>query len=167
MSTIPTATLKRLAVNVPRFHEILAEAREREANEADTVTIVADMLDEVFGYDKYAEITRGLEILGTFCDLAIKSGDQVQCLIEVKPIGVSLKDSQMLQALNFATRESIRLVVLTNAVDWQVHGINIENEIQHEHLYSFNVLAVNPIRTDDQELLFRLCKESMQGDSVD
>lgn len=167
MTNVPAKSAERLATTVPKFQEILARARERNANEADTVTIVIDILDEIFGYDKFAEITRKYEILGTFCDLAINTGDEVDVVIEVKPIGLRLKDSQMLQALNYASRESIRLVVLTNGIDWQVHEINLEDEIPHRHLYNFNILAVNPIRTDDQELLFQFCKEGMQADSAD
>ena len=34
--------------------------------------IVADILSEIFGYDKYNEVTSEYAIKGTYCDLAIK-----------------------------------------------------------------------------------------------
>lgn len=45
---------------------------------SDTVTIVTDMLEEVFGFDKYSEITREYAIQGTFCDLSIKSVKKIE-----------------------------------------------------------------------------------------
>ena len=62
-------------------------------NESDTVVIVMDMLQEIFGYDKYSDITSEHAIKGTFCDLAIKLEGAVQLLIEVKAIGLELKDT--------------------------------------------------------------------------
>jgi len=41
-------------------------------SEADTITLVKDLLSEVLGYDKYAELTSEHSIRGTYCDLAIK-----------------------------------------------------------------------------------------------
>jgi hypothetical protein len=37
---------------------------------SDTVIIVTDVLAEVFGYDKYSELTAEFAISGTYCDLA-------------------------------------------------------------------------------------------------
>jgi len=99
MASIPTATSKRLISSVPKFKRILSRASERDVNESDTVTIVTDMLEEVFGYDKYKEITREYSISGTYCDLAIKRNGKVDYLIEVKAIGLSLKDGKLLDTL--------------------------------------------------------------------
>jgi len=73
MANIPATTSKRLVACVPKFRKILSRAQERDVNESDTVTIVTDMLEEVFGFDKYSEITREYAIQGTYYDLAIKS----------------------------------------------------------------------------------------------
>jgi hypothetical protein len=55
------------------FQPVLAKARDKDINESDTVTIIVDVLSQVFGYDKYTEITSEVSIKHTFCDLAIKS----------------------------------------------------------------------------------------------
>lgn len=47
------------------------------------MTIVKDLLSEVFGFDKYAELTSEL-IRGTYCDLAVKLDGKPRVLIEVK-----------------------------------------------------------------------------------
>jgi hypothetical protein len=48
--------------------------------------IVTDLLAEVFGYDKYSEVTRELCIRGTYCDPATRIDGKFQMLI-AKPIG--------------------------------------------------------------------------------
>jgi len=113
MANIPTVTSKRIVAAVPKFRKILEQARERDVNESDTVTIITDILEEVFGFDKYAEITREYAIQGTYCDLAIKSAKKIEYLIEVKAVGISLKDSHLRQAVTYASQEGIRWVILT------------------------------------------------------
>lgn len=56
---------ERLIAGLKRFQPILQAAKARDLGESDTVTIVTDMLAEVFGYDKYAEITSEFAIRGT------------------------------------------------------------------------------------------------------
>ena len=51
------------------------------------------MLADVFGFDKYSEITSEFSIRSTFVDLAIQLDGKLQMLIEVKAIGLELKDS--------------------------------------------------------------------------
>ena len=53
------------------------------------------MLADVFGYDKYSEVTRELCIRGTFCDLATRIDGKFQLLREVKAIGLDLKDAHV------------------------------------------------------------------------
>jgi hypothetical protein len=43
---------------VPKFQQVLNLAKDRDVNEADTVSIIKDMLADIFGYDKYLDITR-------------------------------------------------------------------------------------------------------------
>ena len=69
---IPKKVADRLAGGLKRFKPVLEAAKDRDVNESDTSMIVTDMLAEVFGFDKYAEVTREYAIRGTFCDLATK-----------------------------------------------------------------------------------------------
>lgn len=58
MANISPTVVKRLSSSVPKFQKILKRAKENDINEADTVTIITDILEEVFGFDKYSEVTR-------------------------------------------------------------------------------------------------------------
>ena len=105
MASVPKRVSERLAASIRRFQPILSAARSRDVGEADTVTIVKDMLAEVFGYDKYAEVTSEYAIRGTYCDLATKIDGVLQALIEVKAIGLELKDSHVKQAVDYIQAE--------------------------------------------------------------
>lgn len=167
MASIPALVTKRLTTNIPKFKKVLDSARERDVNESDTVTIVTDMLEEIFGFDKYTDITREYSIQNTFCDLAIKTGKRVEYLIEVKAIGLSLKDNHLKQAVNYASREGIKWVVLTNGITWDVYRVSLEDRVNCELLFSFDFLEINPRKKDQQEMLFLLCKRGIQKDLID
>lgn len=92
MATIPKKVAERLVAGIKRYQPILAAAKARDVGETDTVTIIKDMLADVFGYDKYSELTSEYAIRGTFCDLAIKLDGKLSTLIEVKAIGIDLKE---------------------------------------------------------------------------
>jgi len=57
MTNIPKKTRERLCEGLKKFKPVLDAARKKDVNESDTVTIVTDMLAEIFGYDKYFELT--------------------------------------------------------------------------------------------------------------
>src|SRR3990170_1769707 len=101
MARLSKKAVERIAAGLKRFQPILAAAKSRDVNESDTVVIVTDLLQEVFGYDKYAEITSEHVIRGTFCDLAVKLDGTLAFLIEVKAIGLELKEQHIKQADGF------------------------------------------------------------------
>lgn len=167
MGNVPTVVAKRLTTTVPKFKKILSRAKERDVNESDTVTIVTDMLEEIFGFDKYSEITREYSIQGTYCDLAIKTGKRIEYLIEVKAVGIDLNEKHLKQAVNYASREGIKWVVLTNGIQWEIHRVSLEDKVQNERLFSFNFADINPRQKDQRDLLFLLCKRGVQKDLID
>jgi hypothetical protein len=69
---IPARVEDRMVTALKRILPLLAQQKTRDISEADTVTIVKDVLSDILGYDKYAELTGELAIRGTYCDLAIK-----------------------------------------------------------------------------------------------
>ena len=84
---IPSRIRERLIAGLKRLVPIVAQQKDRDVSEADTVTIVKDVLSEVFGYDKYTELTGEHAIRGTYCDLAVKLDSKLVELIEVKSAG--------------------------------------------------------------------------------
>jgi len=132
MANIPKKVLDRFVKQTARFQKILKTAVNNDLNEADTVTIVTDILSDVFGYDKYSEITSEYQIRNTYCDLAIKISDEVKYLLEVKSISLSLKESHLKQAVDYGAHEGIQWVVLTNGLIWRVYSIVLKKAIEFE-----------------------------------
>ena len=142
-----------------RFQPIVSAAKARDVGESDTVTIVTDMLAEIFGYDKYAEITSEQCIKGTYCDLAIKLEGGIQSIIEVKAIGIELKDQHVKQAVDYAANQGVEWVVLTNGVTWRVYKVFFVRPIDQEMVFDFDFLTLNPRAVQHIELMYLFCKE--------
>ncbi|MBL8751421.1 MAG: type I restriction enzyme HsdR N-terminal domain-containing protein, partial [Planctomycetes bacterium] len=102
------------AENLKRFAPILTAQRDRDVSESDTVTIVEDLLSDLFGFDKYAEVTSEFAIRSTYCDLAIKIENKLRLLIEVKAIGITLNEKHVKQVVDYAANQGLDWVVLTN-----------------------------------------------------
>lgn len=159
MSKIPTKVSARLAAGLKRFQPILDSARARDVSEADTVTIVKDVLAEVLGYDKYAELTSEHAIRGTYCDLAVKIEGKLAWLIEVKAAGVELKDGHVKQAIDYAANQGCEWVALTNGVRWLVYRVGFGKPIESTQIAEIDVATLNPRKEDDLSLLWLLSKE--------
>jgi hypothetical protein len=133
----------RLAAGLKRFQPVLAAAKTRDINESDTSLIVTDMLADIFGYDKYSELTRELCIRGTFCDLATKVDGKFQTIIEVKAIGLDLKDAHIKQAVDYAANQGIEWVVLTSGPIWRVFRVIFGKSIDAELVLDIDLLQLN------------------------
>ena len=120
MPRIPQKVARRLSLGLKQFQPILESAKSRDVNESDTVVIVTDILSEIFGYDKYNEVTSEYAIKGTYCDLAIRLNGKLHYLIEVKAIGSDLKENHIKQAIDYAANEGVDWVLLTNGITWRV-----------------------------------------------
>jgi hypothetical protein len=161
MVKVPKRIADRLQKQVGRFQRILQKARDRDINEDDTVTIVTDMLAEVFGFDKYVEITSEQAIRGTYCDLAIKTEGSIRYLIEVKAVGLTLKENHLVQAMNYGANQGVSWVVLTNGIIWEIYALKFERPIDCDLVCRFNFLELSGRRAEDRELLFLLCREGI------
>lgn len=158
---IPGKLADRLASGLKRFAPILAAAKSRDVNESDTSMIVTDMLAEIYGYDKYSEVTRELAIRGTFCDLATRIDGKFQMLIEVKAIGLELKDAHVKQAVDYAANQGVEWVALTNGQLWRVFRVIFAKPIDTELVLDIDLLALSPKNSGDLESLYLLTRESM------
>lgn len=167
MAKTPKKVAERLAKSLGQFQRVLAEAQARDVNESDTVTIVTDMLSELFGYDKYADVTSEQAIRGTYCDLAVRIDSDIKFLIEVKAIGLTLKENHLRQAVNYGANQGIPWVVLTNGAIWDIHRIKFEQPISHELVCSFDLRSLSPRKRSDHDLLYILCKEGLSKDAIE
>jgi predicted type IV restriction endonuclease len=167
MPTVPAKVFDRLVNGLKRFQPILSAAKARDAGEADTSTIVKDLLSEVFGFDKYTEITSEHAIKGTYCDLAVKLEGKLQILIEVKAVGLDLKDSHTRQAVDYAANQGVEWVFLTNGVVWRVYRVFFGQPISQELVYECDLLSVNPKNKSQVENLFLFAKEGQNKSVLD
>lgn len=159
MPKMPAKVQERIVNGLKRFQPILGSAKARDVGESDTVTIITDMLAEIFGYDKYSEITSEHAIRGTYCDLATKIDGQLSMLIEVKAIGLDLKDSHVKQAVDYAANQGTDWVVLTNGVAWRVYKITFSKPIDQELVIEIDFLNLSHKSQKDLDSLYLFCKE--------
>jgi hypothetical protein len=165
MASIPGKVEDRLIAGIKRFQTVLSDAKKRDAGEADTVTVVIEMLSEVFGYDKFSEITAEHAVKGTFCDLALKIDGAVSTLIEVKAIGIDLKDNHVAQAVNYAVHQPVSWVILTNGIAWRIYRVLFSKPIGQEKVVDINFLELKP--KEDFETLFLWSKEGWKRTALE
>jgi hypothetical protein len=166
MASIPKKVAERLVSGLKRYQPILAAAKARDVGETDTVTIIKDMLADVFGYDKYSELTSEYAIRGTFCDLAVKLDAKLSTLIEVKAIGIDLKEQHVKQAVDYAANQGVDWVLLTNGIRWCVYHVLFTRPIQTELVVDIDFSVLSARSEADIELLYLWCKEGWQRSAL-
>ena len=158
---IPKRVTDRIKKSSKKFTKIINSAYKADINESDTVLIVRDMLEEIFGYDRYAEITTEYVVRGVFCDVAIKIDNELRYLIEVKNIGTDLKENHLRQAMEYSTKANLDWVILTNGRVWNTYKITYKRPIQIEQIFEINWLEENLKDESFIERIFCLCKEGI------
>lgn len=162
---IPKRVADRLSRSVGKFQEVLQQARDRDVNEADTVDIIKDMLADVFGYDKYVDITSEFAVRGSYCDLAIKIENTVEYMIEAKAIGHTIKPNHIRQAVDYGSNNGVPWVILTTGVQWQLYKIRFEKPINHDMVCGLDFMSVDPKNEEHLAKLYLFCKEGLSKDA--
>ncbi|MGL4609695.1 MAG: type I restriction enzyme HsdR N-terminal domain-containing protein [Trueperaceae bacterium] len=166
MFKIPKKTQDRFFDSLKRYQAIANSQKSRDISEADTVTLVKDILADVFGYDKYSELTSEQQIKGTFCDLAVKLDEKIVFLIEVKAAGIELNDTHLRQVVNYGAHQGVKWIVLTNSLDWKLYYINDGLPINFDEVSSFNLLTLNLRNEEDIKRMFLLSVEGALGHAM-
>jgi hypothetical protein len=125
------------------------------------VTIVKDILADVFGYDKYTEITGEYAIRSTYCDLAVKIDNKIQFLIEVKAIGLELKEGHLRQVVEYGANQGVPWVMLTNGIRWQLYKLRLDQKVNYDQVLSLDFDILNLRSDDDRDKLFALTKQAL------
>jgi predicted type IV restriction endonuclease len=135
---------KQTAAQLARFATAFREARERNANESDTVMYLVKFFEDVFGYDSLkGEISKEQAIKDRYCDLALKVEGAVRVLVEVKAASAkALADKHIEQAGNYGSRAGVPWVLLTNGIEWRLYHLSFsEGEgIVHDVVFEANLL---------------------------
>lgn len=160
--SLPAKVTDRMKSSLKRFQTVLKKAKARDINESDTVLIITDMLEQIFGYDKYTEITSEHAIRNTFCDLAVNTDGDLAFLIEVKAIGLDLKENHIKQAVDYAANQGTDWVVLTNGIEWHIYKVIFGKPISAELVEKFDMLELSNKNKDHLGILGLLAKESQK-----
>lgn len=166
MIKMPKKVLDRFAAQVKTYQGIASSHKTRDVSEADTVTLVKDIMAYVFGYDKYMELTGEQQIRGTYCDLAVKVEGKIKYLVEVKAAGIDLNDTHLRQAINYGVGQGIEWIVLTNSIEWRLYRIKFGQPVDFEEVSAFNLINMNVRNEDDQKRMFLLCREGITTDAM-
>ena len=166
MLKIPKKVSDRWPASVKGLVNVAVSHKTKDVSEADTVTLVKDMLSDIFGLDKYNELTSEQQIRGTFCDLAVKIDGKIRVLIEVKAAALTLNDNHLRQAINYGAHEGIEWIVLTNALEWRLYKIKFGQPVDYEQVSAFCLPDINLKNEEDQRKLFLLCREGITSDAM-
>jgi len=166
MFNIPKKVIDRATASLKNYQKIAESHRARDVSEADTVTLIKDILADVCGFDKYTELTSEQQIRGTFCDLAIRIDGKIRVLLEAKAAGVDLNESHLRQAINYAANQGIEWVMLTNSIRWRLFRMKFAQPIDAEEICSFDLTTLNPRAEDDQRKLFMISREGVLADAM-
>jgi hypothetical protein len=163
---------KAMASKLARYAQIFKDARERGANESDTVMYLVRMFEDILGFDSLAnEISKEVSIKDKYCDFCTKIDGEIEYLVEAKSAAhKTLKEKDIEQAENYASRSGITWVVLTNGIDWHLyHLVFAEQEgITHDLVFSFNLL--DEIENDIDKIwsfLRLISKEGLLNDELE
>lgn len=163
---VPKKVQDRIASSLKAFQGVLQQQKARDVSEADTVTVVKDLLCEIFGFDKYAELTSEHNIRGTYCDLAVKIDARLAMLIEVKAIGVELKDQHVKQAVDYASNQGCEWVVLTNGIEWRLYHVLFKKPIDKQEIAQINMLTASARNEEDVERLYLITREGFSKSAL-
>jgi len=166
MPSVPKRVAERIKDSFKTYGQVLVAQRDRDVSEADTVTVVKDLLSDMFGYDKYAEVTSEFAIRGTYCDLAIKIDGKLRLLIEVKAIGIALTEKHVKQAVDYAANQGLDWVVLTNGIRWLLFRVAFKKPIEAKIVAEFDLLAGNPKDDDTLQRIYLITREGFLKGAV-
>ena len=161
MAKISKRIQDRIKAAMRRFKPLLKAARERDAGRADTATLALDLLSELFGYDRYTEITSELDNKESVFDFAIQTDDQPRMLVRVSPIGFAPDDRYLLATAQYAQLNAIEWIILTNGIGWQVHHVEDvgANAPETPVVLAFDLLQMQPGRGAHLETIHLLTRE--------
>jgi predicted type IV restriction endonuclease len=80
-------------------------------------------------------------------------------LIEVKAIGLELKEQHVKQVVDYAANQGIDWVVLTNGTHWRIYNVVFGKPIDQELVIDIEICALNPKSAADLEVVYLFCKE--------
>jgi predicted type IV restriction endonuclease len=88
-------------------------------------------------------------------------------LIEVKAIGIELKDTHVRQIIDYAANEGLDWVILSNGLKWRIYKVIFSKPIQSALVAEINALDLKYKTKDDVQKIYILTKEAISKSSLD
>lgn len=161
MSKYEIKAQKRIESIIGRYTDIVRRAEQAGFNEADTSAIAKDMLGEVFGYDKFFDVTSEYKIKGHYVDYGVKIDNELRFLVETKAIGIPLEEKHLFQLIAYSANQGLEWMVLTNARVWQCYHLALGKGSETKLVFQVDFLDDNQPLNEKIENLFLLTKEGM------
>ena len=161
MTKINRKIQERLRAGLRCFKPLLNAAQERDASRADTATLALDLLSDLFGFDRYSEVTSELDNREAVYDFAIHSGNSVAMLVRVSPVCSAPDDRYLIATAQHALLHGVEWIVLTNGIGWQVHHVEDTGKTRPETpiVLAFDLSHMQPGQDSHIETLFLLTRE--------
>ncbi len=158
---------KSTTTKLKKYAQVFREAKDRNANESDTVMYLIKFFEDVLGYDSLTgEISKEVLVKDRYCDFGIKLSGELKFLVEVKASSnKSLQEKDIEQAENYGSRMGIKWVLLTNGIEWQLYHLSFSEGDGITHDMVFNVNLVENADIDPEKVwnsIGLLEKESIQ-----
>lgn len=152
---------ERIKKGLRRMNGVVERGLRDGYKEADTRKIVTDVLVQLLGWNEYDNITCEQMISSRYADYVIrKNGEQI-AVVEVKQIGLKLKETHLNQARLYAMDEGIDWVVLTNGDAWQVYRVDYSPKSPViKHVFSVTISEKEMKPAEKAELLYLMSEEA-------
>lgn len=168
MYVYQTKAIDRIKKGLRRMTNLVDRARNDDYKEADTRKLVSEMLSAYLGWDAYDNVTAEQMIGSRYADYVVKAKDEYVFVVEVKQVGLKLKETHLNQARQYAVDEGIDWIVLTNSDDWQVYRTTLEGKIPVTKLvFSLTISDKNVKTAEKAALLYLLSEEAHRKNEIE
>lgn len=159
---------ERIKKGLRRMNGVVERAIRDDYKEADTRKIVSDVLCEYLGWDKYANLTAEQMIGSRFADYVVKKDGEQLFVVEVKQIGLKLKETHLNQARLYAIDEGIDWIILTNGDEWQAYHTALEDKVPvTKHVFTVRLSDPDLKPAEKAELFYLFSEEANRKKEID
>lgn len=127
-----------IETEMARFIPLLLEAEAKRENESNTRMIIDKILMEVLGY-KIEEIKTEQKIQGKRADYVLSVNDRDLIVIELKRVGMPLRDKQAFQAVSYGAYSGIRWALLTNGLVWHLYRVQLCEKVDYSLVFTLDL----------------------------
>lgn len=159
---------ERIKKGLRRMNGVVERAIRDDYKEADTRKIVSDVLCEYLGWDKNANLTAEQMIGSRFADYVVKKDGEQLFVVEVKQIGLKLKETHLNQARLYAIDEGIDWIILTNGDEWQAYHTALEDKVPvTKHVFTVRLSDPDLKPAEKAELFYLFSEEANRKKEID